>query len=38
MPDYVWYMVCGYVEDGVYEFPEGTLTVINGYVGWRNRN
>lgn len=32
MPEYIWQMVCGYMQDGVYHFPEGTLTIRNGFV------
>lgn len=34
MPDYIWQMVCGEMEDGVYVFPEGTLTIQNGFVNF----
>ena len=32
MPEYIWEMVCGQMEDGVYRFPEGILTIRNGFV------
>lgn len=32
MPDYIWEMVCGEMADGVYQFPEGTLTIRNGWM------
>lgn len=34
MPEYVWQFVCGIVADGEYRFPEGTVTVSNGWVSW----
>lgn len=38
MPDYIWQMVFGYMPDGVYSFPEGTLTIANGFVAkWEEK-
>lgn len=34
MPEYIWEFVCGCLADGRYTFPEGTVVVKNGFVGW----
>lgn len=35
MPEYIWELACGHLEDGEYRFPEGLLIVINGFVSFR---
>lgn len=35
MPDYIWDYICRTpMPDGRYEFPEGTVAVVNGFVKW----
>jgi len=37
MPQYIWDWVChSQLSDGEYSFPEGTVIVRNGFVGWRD--
>lgn len=38
MPEYVWEWACrSELADGRYEFPEGTVVVKNGFMGWEDR-
>lgn len=35
MPEYIWESICqSELTDGRYSFPEGTVVVNNGFVGW----
>lgn len=35
MPDYIWEWAChSELADGEYVFPEGTVIVKNGFLGW----
>lgn len=38
MPEYIWEIACGQLEDGEYRFTEGVLTVRNGFVSWKDGN
>ena len=35
MPSYIWDFICGELDDGTYQFPEGCVTVKNGYASWK---
>lgn len=35
MPEYIWELVCSSeLQDGRYSFPEGTVVINNGFMGW----